>query len=93
VINELVISAFHAQIIRDGNQLVLIHPHPARGKTLNGLLYQGRNIRGDEPFRKPLTRGDIFRIGDEHGTLVTLTYNDGSGADQDIVPEVRPIPL
>jgi ABC transport system ATP-binding/permease protein len=93
VINELVISAFHAQIIRDGNQLVLIHPHPARGKTLNGLLYQGRHIRGDEPFRKPLTRGDIFRIGDEHGTLVTLTYNDGSGADQNIVPEVHPIPL
>ena len=93
VINELVISAFHAQIIREGNQLVLIHPHPVRGKTLNGLLYQGRHIRGDEPFRKPLTRGDIFRIGDDHGTLVTLTYNDGSGADQDIVPEVRPIPL
>ncbi len=93
VINELVISAFHAQIIREGNQLVFIHPHPSRGKTLNGLLYQGRHIRGDEPFRKPLTRGDIFRIGDEHGTLVTLTYNDGSGAVQDIVPEVRPIPL
>jgi ABC transport system ATP-binding/permease protein len=93
VINELVVSAFHAQIIREGNQLVLIHPHPARGKTLNGLLYQGRHIRGDESFRKPLARGDIFRIGDEHGTLVTLTYNDGSGAAQDIVPEVRPIPL
>ena len=29
VINELVISAFHAQIVREGNQLVLIHPHPA----------------------------------------------------------------
>ncbi|HEX9133253.1 MAG TPA: FHA domain-containing protein [Ktedonobacteraceae bacterium] len=93
VINELVISAFHAQIVREGNQLVFIHPHPSRGKTLNGLLYQGRHIQGDERFRKPLTRGDIFRIGDEHGTLVTLTYNDGSGAAQDIVPEVRPIPL
>ena len=93
VINELVVSAFHAQIIREGAQLVFIHPHPTRGKTLNGLLYQGRHIRGDESFRKPLTRGDIFRIGDEHGTLVTLTYNDGSGAAQDIVPEVRPIPL
>jgi ABC-type multidrug transport system ATPase subunit/pSer/pThr/pTyr-binding forkhead associated (FHA) protein len=93
VINELVVSAFHAQILHEGNQLVFIHPHPARGKTLNGLFYQGRYIQGDETFRKPLARGDIFRIGDEHGTLVTLTYNDGSGVDQDIVPEVRPIPL
>ncbi len=93
VINELVVSAFHAQVIREGNQLVFIHPHPTRGKTLNGLLYQGRHIRGDQPFRKVLTRGDIFRIGDEHGTLVTLTYNDGSGTAQDIVPEIRPIPL
>ncbi|MGZ3617321.1 MAG: FHA domain-containing protein [Ktedonobacteraceae bacterium] len=93
VIDELVVSGFHAQIVREGNQFVLVHPHPSRGKTLNGLLYQGRHIQGDEQFRKPLARGDIFRIGDEHGTLVTLTYNDGSGAVQDIVPEVRPIPL
>jgi ABC-type multidrug transport system ATPase subunit/pSer/pThr/pTyr-binding forkhead associated (FHA) protein len=93
VINELVVSGFHAQIVREGNQFVFVHPHPSRGKTLNGVLYQGRHIRGDEQFRKPLARGDIFRIGDEHGTLVTLSYNDGSGAVQDIVPEVRPIPL
>src|SRR6266849_261454 len=93
VINELVISGFHAQIVREGDRLVLIHPHPARGKTLNGLLYQGRHIQGDETFRKPLARGDIFRIGDDHGTLVTLTYNDGSGAIQDVVPEIHPIPL
>ena len=93
VINELVVSGFHAQIVREGNQFVLVHPHPSREKTLNGLLYQGRHIPGDEHFRKPLARGDIFRIGDEDGTLVTLTYNDGSGAVQDFVPEVRPIPL
>jgi ABC-type multidrug transport system ATPase subunit/pSer/pThr/pTyr-binding forkhead associated (FHA) protein len=93
VINELVVSGFHAQIVWDGNQFVFVHPHPSRGRTLNGLLYQGRHIQGDEQFRKPLARGDIFRIGDEHGTLVTLTYNDGSGAIQDVVPELRPIPL
>lgn len=93
VIDELVVSGFHAQIVREGNQLIFVHPHPTRQSTLNGLLYQGRRIAGNELFRKPLVRGDIFRIGDEHGTLVTLTFNDGSGASQDIVPEIRPIPL
>ncbi len=95
IINAQVISAFHAQIIRNGSELILVHPHPrARGqKTLNGLLYEGRYIRGDEVFRKILTRGDIFRIGDANGTLVTLTFNDGSGAPQLPVPEIRPIQL
>ena len=93
VINENVVSAYHAQIVREGNQLIFIHPHPQQPRTTNGLLYQGRRIPGNEPFRKPLERGDIFRIGDEHGTLVTLTYNDGSAAAQDIVPAIRPIPL
>jgi len=93
VINETVVSGFHAQIVRDGNQLILVHPHPSRQGTLNGLLYQGRHIPGNQVFRKPLARGDIFRIRDEHGTLVTLTFNDGSGAPQDILPEIRPIPL
>src|SRR5579883_805637 len=93
VISELVVSGFHAQIVQEGNQFVLIHPHPSRPRTLNGLLYQGRHIAGDQPFRKPLGRGDVFRIGDEHGTLVTLTFNDGSGTVQEAVPEIRPIPL
>ncbi|HEV2660317.1 MAG TPA: FHA domain-containing protein, partial [Ktedonobacteraceae bacterium] len=81
-IAEPVISGMHAQIVREGNDLVLIHPHPARGKTLNGLWYQGQRLRGDQQFRKRLAQGDIFRIGDQHGTLVTLTYNDGTGSHQ-----------
>ena len=93
VIKETVVSAFHAQIVREGDRLIFIHPHPQQQRTTNGLLYQGRVIQGNETFRKPLERGDIFRIGDEHGTLVTLTYNDGSAAAQDIVPAIRPIPL
>ncbi len=93
VIDADVVSGHHLQIVRDGNQLVLIHPHPTRPSTLNGLLYQGRHIAGNQPFRKILDRGDIFRIGDEHGTLVTLTYNDGSGAVQERLPDIRPIPL
>jgi ABC transport system ATP-binding/permease protein len=93
VIKDRIVSSFHAQIVREGNQFVLIHPHPDRQQTLNGLLYLGRKIRGDEPFRKQLVRNDIFRIGDEHGTFVTLTYNDGSGVSREVVPEVHPIPL
>ncbi|HEU0001770.1 MAG TPA: FHA domain-containing protein, partial [Ktedonobacteraceae bacterium] len=93
VIDENVVSGQHLQVVRDGNQMVIVHPHPARQRTANGLIYQGRVIQGDQPFRKILTRGDIFRIGDEHGTLVTLTYNDGSGASQEPVLELRPIPL
>ncbi|MDQ6645272.1 MAG: FHA domain-containing protein, partial [Chloroflexota bacterium] len=93
VIKETVVSAFHAQIVREGDRLIFIHPHPQQQRTTNGLLYQGRVIQGNETFRKPLERGDIFRIGDEHGTLVTLTYNDGSAAVQDIVPAISPIPL
>jgi ABC transport system ATP-binding/permease protein len=95
VITEEVVSGFHAQIVREGNQYIFIHPHPQarQGRTLNGVIFQGRHIKGDEPFRRPLARGDFFRIGDEHGTLVTISYNDGSGASQDFVPEIHPIPL
>jgi ABC-type multidrug transport system ATPase subunit/pSer/pThr/pTyr-binding forkhead associated (FHA) protein len=92
VINMPTVSAFHAQIVRDGNQLVFIHPHPDRVQTLNGIIYNGRSIAGNERFRSVLKRGDILRISDEHGTYVTLTYHDGSGV-QEIVPEIRPVPL
>jgi ABC-type multidrug transport system ATPase subunit/pSer/pThr/pTyr-binding forkhead associated (FHA) protein len=93
IINDRIVSGLHLRIVRQGGSFVLIHPHPDRPKTLNGLLYQGRKIRGDEQFSKPLTKGDIFRIGDENGTLVTLTYNDGTGTSQETVPAVQPIKL
>jgi ABC transport system ATP-binding/permease protein len=88
-----IISGQHLQIVRQGNQYTIIHPHPDRQGTVNGLLYQGRKIRGDEPFRKILNRGDIFRIGDENGTLITLVFNDGTGTQQEILAPVRPIRL
>lgn len=78
VINDRIVSGRHLQITRDGGRLTLTHPAPGRASTLNGLLYQGRKIRGDEPFSKTLAPGDFFRIGDENGTLVTLTYHDGT---------------
>jgi ABC-type multidrug transport system ATPase subunit/pSer/pThr/pTyr-binding forkhead associated (FHA) protein/ABC-type multidrug transport system permease subunit len=93
VINDRIVSGLHLQIVRQGNQLILIHPHAERQETLNGLLYQGRKIRGDESFRKVLARGDIFRIGNEKGSFVTLTFNDGSGMQQEALPPVQPIKL
>jgi len=93
MISRPTVSGFHAQIIREGNQLVLIHPHPSRARTLNGLIYQGMTIRGNEQFRHALSRGDIFRISDDNGSFVTLTYNDGSGMAQEVLPEIHPIPL
>jgi ABC transport system ATP-binding/permease protein len=93
VITEPMVSAWHAQIVRDGNDLFFVHPHPLRGRTLNGVWYQGQRIRGDQQFRKQLVNGDIFRIGDENGTLVTLTYDDGAGVPEETLPKMKPIPL
>ncbi|HXL36480.1 MAG TPA: FHA domain-containing protein [Ktedonobacteraceae bacterium] len=93
VITEPMVSAWHAQIVKDGSDLFFVHPHPLRGKTLNGVWYQGQRIRGDQQFRKQLVNGDIFRIGDENGTLVTLTYDDGAGVPVETLPEMKPIPL
>jgi len=88
-----IVSKQHIQIIRQGNQFTLIHPHPDAPRTLNGLLYQGRKIRGDESFRKTLVPGDIFRIGDENGTLITLAFNDGTGTQEQALAPVHPIRL
>ena len=93
VIDEPVVSGFHFQLKRENNQLVLVHPHPKQQQTTNGLLYQGRHYRGNESFHHILTRGDVFRIGNEFGTLVTLTYNDGSGTAQETVPKIPDILL
>ncbi len=93
VIADPSVSAQHLQIVREGHQFMLIHPPPERAQTANGLLYQGRKIRGDESYRKVLAQGDVFRIGDAQGTLVTLSYQDGSGAQAEALPPMQPIKL
>ncbi|WP_246039219.1 FHA domain-containing protein [Dictyobacter alpinus] len=93
VINSPIISGNHAQIVQEDDKLFFIHPHPRRGRTLNGLWYQGQHILGDQPFRRQLQAGDIFRIGDEHGSLVTLAYDAGSDVQAEQWPEMPPIVL
>lgn len=93
VLNDRIVSGKHLRLVRQGNAFVLQHPHPDRERTMNGLLYQGRKIRGDERFSKVLMKGDFFRIGDEDGTLLTLTYDDGTGTTPPEVPSMAPIKL
>jgi len=93
VLRSTAASDFHVQIVRQGDMFLLVHPHPARSSTKNGLFYKGRHIPGYEVFRKPLIRGDIFRISDEHGGYATLVFNDGGPFVQSIAPILYPIPL
>jgi ABC-type multidrug transport system ATPase subunit/pSer/pThr/pTyr-binding forkhead associated (FHA) protein len=93
VIDDPIVSGQHLQLVREGNEYTLIHPHPARSKTVNGLLYQGHKIRGDEQFKKSLSSGDLFRIGDEEGTLVTLRFRSGSDSIHATAPTIAPIRL
>ncbi len=71
------VSGSHLTIERHGDQFALVHPAKGRAETMNGLIYNGRQIAGNERFRKILTRGDVFRIGDERGTQVTIAFDDG----------------
>ncbi len=93
IIDEPVISGFHVQIKREQGQLVLIHPHPLRQSTANGLIYKGKHIHGDESFQRVLSNEDVFLIGNEYGTEVKLTYHDGTGAVRQPVPDIPPIQL
>ncbi|HCI81829.1 MAG TPA: ABC transporter ATPase [Ktedonobacter sp.] len=88
-----IISSRHFQVVRQGNDLVLIHPHPERQQTVNGLMYKGLRILGHEHWEHVLAPGDIFRIGNEQGTLITLTYDDGSGVQEEQAPPVQDILL
>ncbi len=93
VINHGAVSRAHFRITRQGRQLTLIHPDPSQPRTTNGLLYQGHKIRGDEHFQKTLVNGDVFRVGDQQGELVTLAYDDGTGIATEEPTSMQPIRL
>jgi len=88
-----IVSSQHLQVERRGNDIVLIHPHPSRPKTVNGLLYKGLRILGHEHWEHTLLPGDIFRVGNEQGTLITLTYDDGAGIPEEVTAPVQDIQL
>lgn len=88
-----IVSSQHILLERRGNDIVLTHPHPSRPKTVNGLLYKGLRILGHEHWEHTLIPGDILRIGNEQGTLITLTYDDGAGIQEEVAPPVQDIPL
>jgi ABC-type multidrug transport system ATPase subunit len=93
VIEDAAVEGQHLQIRREGQETVLIYPHPARQGTMSGLLYAGSRIPGGGSYRKVLANGDVFRIVDARGSLITLTYDDGSGARREALPPVQPIRL
>jgi ABC transport system ATP-binding/permease protein len=75
VIDEPTISDFHLHLVRQHDRWVLIYAHLDQRQTLHGLFYEGQKIGGNEPFYKPLMPGDVFSVGDELGTVVTLVYH------------------
>ena len=88
-INEDIVSEPHFEIeIRNG-LYHLVHPHPSRAiqGTANGFFYQGKQFRGNDSFDQILTHGDVFRISEPNGTMVSIAFDDGSGDIQNIPPE------
>ncbi|HEY7348996.1 MAG TPA: FHA domain-containing protein [Ktedonobacterales bacterium] len=76
VIPAGVVSRQHAEITQQGNMFQIID----KG-SVNGIYSQGHPIK-----QKQLAHGDLFRIGDLNGTLVTLVFDSGSGAPLDQAP-------
>jgi len=87
-IDEDIISSYHFQIQESNGLYYLIHPSPLKGETSNGFSFQGKLYHGKEQFKHPLTNGDVFRIGDpsgSDGSIVSVTFDDGSGDVLDIL--------
>src|SRR5262249_42475134 len=74
-INEDIVSDPHFQIEERQGLYYLVHPHPSRVRwgrgTTNGFSYQGRQYQGNDSFDHLLTHGDVFRIVDPSGTMVS----------------------
>src|SRR5579859_6895013 len=76
VIHAGVVSRQHAEVVQQGGGFQIVDKN-----SVNGIYNQGRPIT-----QKHLVHGDLFRIGDLNGTLVTLIFDSGSGAPLDQAP-------
>lgn len=94
-ITEDLVSGYHFQIEQRNGLYYLVHPHPQRQQmgTANGFSYQGRQYQGTEQFTRLLQHGDVFRIGEPGGAMVSIAFDDGSGNVQDTLPQIRDVYL
>lgn len=94
IINNECISRAHIQITRDShNNFLLVHPHPSRPSTKNGLIYQEQRIRGNETFCHQLSHGDIFHIHGVNGTRITITFLEDYDLPSVPLPGILPLNL
>jgi ABC-type multidrug transport system ATPase subunit/pSer/pThr/pTyr-binding forkhead associated (FHA) protein/ABC-type multidrug transport system permease subunit len=93
VIDEPTVSRQHLLIYANGMDYTLVHPHPSRSETTNGLFYQGTHIPGNQRFQHQLKHSDIFRIQNKDGTFVTLTFRNREPGSTESLPQVSPILL
>src|SRR5215472_17066842 len=74
--NDLV-SEYHFQIEERNGLYYLTHPHPLRAiwGTRNGFSYQGKQYTGKDSFIKALKHGDVFRISQANGAMISITFD------------------
>jgi len=92
-LDEPYVSDFHLQLLRQDGQWTLLHPHPNNSETEYGLLSGGQRTSGNKALRKILKHGDIFRIENELGAMITLKYKDGRADSQEFLPRMQVIQL
>ena len=92
-ISEDLVSSLHFQVEERNGLYYLVHPHPSRAETANGFTYQGKQYLGHEKFDHLLIHGDVFRIGDASGPMISITFDDGSGNIQAMLPQIKEVYL
>lgn len=96
VVDASFISAPHCLIYYDGDQYFLIHPHPDKKYTRNGLVFKEaannsiRQVLGNTQFKQALNNGDEFSICCDR-EQVTFHFTEKRSTVQ--APHVKPIKL
>ena len=93
MLDEPYVSDFHVQLLHQDGQWILLHPHPLRSETAYGLLSSGQRTPGNQPLRQLMKHGDIFRIENNHGAMLTLKFKDGRADTHEFLPRMQVVPL